>query len=575
MSKPARAPAGETARSNQRPPQPSGQPVSRPGGAKRFWLVALSLLVLLLVAGIRLRLLQVPLERDEGEYAYAGQLLLQGVPPYQEVYSMKWPGTFAAYALIMQIFGQTIGGIHAGLLLVNLATATLVFLLGRHLCGSAAAGAVAAASYALLCLTPTSSGLAAHATHFVLLPALGGILLVENLSERVSPARIFCAGLLVGLAALMKQAGATFGLFAAAWLGWQELSQPSRSWRRLAARLGWLAAGGLLPLALTGILLAAAGVFDRFWLWTFRYSSAYVSMNTPGEGLSRLLYNGGRVFKAAPGLWGLAAAGLGLFFCDRSLRRRWFFVLGFVLFSFIALCPGGYFRGHYFLLLFPGLGLLAGIAVQVASRLLERWRIPGLTALPLVAFAFATGWFLFQSRAIFFSLTPNQVSRAVYTGNPFAESVEIGRYLDSHCPPAGRIAVVGSEPELYFYSHRRSATGYIYTYPLLEPQPYAQAMQQEMIREVVQAEPDYFVLVNVNASWLIPPDTSVPLVKWFLEYREQHLEPVGLVDLFPDQEAQYDWSGRASPRSGQWLQIYRNKKLALSVQDSPRADSIP
>ena len=32
---------------------------------------------------VRWRLLGMPLERDEGEYAYAGQLLLQGIPPYQ------------------------------------------------------------------------------------------------------------------------------------------------------------------------------------------------------------------------------------------------------------------------------------------------------------------------------------------------------------------------------------------------------------------------------------------------------------------------------------------------------------
>ena len=38
-----------------------------------------------LVVAIRIRLLGIPLERDEGEYAYAGQLILQGVPPYKLV----------------------------------------------------------------------------------------------------------------------------------------------------------------------------------------------------------------------------------------------------------------------------------------------------------------------------------------------------------------------------------------------------------------------------------------------------------------------------------------------------------
>jgi hypothetical protein len=102
-----------------------------------------------LTFAIRIRLLGIPLERDEGEYAYAGQLMLQGIPPYKLAYNMKFPGIYAAYALIMSVFGQTITGIHLGLFLVNATTVALVFLLGRKLMNSAA-GIAAAASYAVL-----------------------------------------------------------------------------------------------------------------------------------------------------------------------------------------------------------------------------------------------------------------------------------------------------------------------------------------------------------------------------------------------------------------------------------------
>jgi hypothetical protein len=77
---------------------------------------------------IRIRLLAIPLERDEGEYAYAGQLMLRGIPPYQLAYNMKFPGVYAAYALIISIFGQTNVGIHLGLLIANMATILIVFL---------------------------------------------------------------------------------------------------------------------------------------------------------------------------------------------------------------------------------------------------------------------------------------------------------------------------------------------------------------------------------------------------------------------------------------------------------------
>jgi len=73
-------------------------------------------LILLFVVIVRVRLLPVPLERDEGEYAYAGQLILDGIPPYQLVYNVKFPGIYAAYALLIAVFGQTASGIHLGLL---------------------------------------------------------------------------------------------------------------------------------------------------------------------------------------------------------------------------------------------------------------------------------------------------------------------------------------------------------------------------------------------------------------------------------------------------------------------------
>ena len=98
---------------------------------------------------------------------------------------MKWPGTYATYALIMTMFGQTAAGIHAGVILVNLASAMLVFVLARRIYGDAA-GVVAAGTYALLSIKPATVGLAAHATHFVMLPALAGIVLLQTLDDHTS-----------------------------------------------------------------------------------------------------------------------------------------------------------------------------------------------------------------------------------------------------------------------------------------------------------------------------------------------------------------------------------------------------
>ena len=60
----------------------------------RFLPWLLVALVILFAAYVRFRLRGFPLERDEGEYAYVGQMILQGIPPYQLAYNMKLPGTY-------------------------------------------------------------------------------------------------------------------------------------------------------------------------------------------------------------------------------------------------------------------------------------------------------------------------------------------------------------------------------------------------------------------------------------------------------------------------------------------------
>jgi len=480
---------------------------------------------------------------------------------------MKWPGTAAAYSLIMAIFGQTPAGIHTGLLLITVSTALLTFLLTRRLVGDAA-GVVAAGTYALLSISPETLGLAAHATHFVVLPALAGIVLLQNLDDQTSPGRIFGAGVLLGLSVIMKQSGAAFAAFAVFWIAWHEFTQPSRQGRRLVVRLGWLTVGGLVPFTALLATLAAMGVLDRFWLWTVRYAQAYASITTLTDGFSNLSLVVGRQFAIAPGLWSLALVGLPLLFCDASLRRSRPFILAFTVFSVLAICPGWYFRYHYFIQLLPVAGLLAGVAVHAASTWLARFQTPlRATAIPCLLFALAGLWSVYQSRAIFFRLTPAQVCGVVYGLDAFPESVKIGAYLKDHCPPDARIAVVGSEPQIYFYSQRRSATGYIYMYPLLESQPYAASMRQEFIREIEASNPSYVVFVNISTSWSAHPDSNRSIFDWFNHYWPGRFQLIGLAEISPSAATDYRWQENGAdlaPKGKNWLAVFKNDRSASS-----------
>ena len=169
----------KTARRRARVQSPKSAQTSDALEARSLWVWISIALVISFVALIRIRLIDLPLERDEGEFAYVAQLMLQGVPPYALAYNMKLPGTYGAYAVVLALFGQTPAAVHWGLLLVNVLTIVLVYLLGNRLFGRLA-GVVASASYGLLAVCPSVQGLAAHSTHFVLLPALGGLLVLTD-----------------------------------------------------------------------------------------------------------------------------------------------------------------------------------------------------------------------------------------------------------------------------------------------------------------------------------------------------------------------------------------------------------
>jgi hypothetical protein len=191
-------------------------------------------------------------------------------------------------------------------------------------------------------------------------------------------------------------------------------------------------------------------------------------------------------------------------------------------------------------------------------------RVPFAKALPVVLFVAAALWSLHKSRAIFFQLPPTQAGRAVYDVDAFPEAVQIGRYLREHCPPGARIAVIGSEPEIYFYSQRRAATGYLYTYPLMEPQPFAAAMQLEMMREIERANPDYVVFVKVSMSWEQRRTSNLGIFDWFTQYQREHLQVVGLIQILSLDQTDYNWDASAATaklKSDFWLAVYKKKSL--------------
>jgi len=511
-----------------------------PDSSARWALLAVAAAIVF-VAILRLRVADIPLERDEGEYAYAGRLILEGVPPYGLAYNMKFPGTYYAYALILALFGRTAWGIHAGLLVVNAATIVLVFAVGRRLLG-AFAGSVAAVAFALLSIDRWVFGIFAHATHFVVLAAMAGLLVLLRARDRGRNSIWFGSGILFGLAVLMKQHAVFFLPLGAALVAWGGNRESRRSTRSDALRVGVFALGALLPLAGVVSLLAAQGVLDRFWFWTFQYARAYVSEVPLSKAFGYLAEGFLFASTANLGFWVLGAFGLAGLWLTPWGRTARVVLTGLLAASFLAICPGLYFRGHYFILLLPVVALLVGAAAGSLRQLLARTLSGGVAlALAVAVPAAAAATFLVTEREVLFSMDTRTLSRTIYGSSPFIEAQQIAAYIKERTTASDRIAVVGSEPEIYFYADRKAATGYIYTYALMEPQPYAKRMQDEMIREIESAHPQYLVFSWIKDSWLAQKESDQGIITWGRRYVRQCYEPVGVADIRSEDDTRFAW----------------------------------
>jgi hypothetical protein len=490
------------------------------------------LLIVLAVTAMRIHTLEVPLERDEGEFAYFGQLILQGIPPYQEAYSMKLPGVHLAYAAIMALFGQTPSGIHLGLIVVNLIAIVFVYLLAREFFGVLCAS-TAAASYALLSINTSVLGLFAHATHFVLVCALPGIWLLRR-GMRLGRTWMYpVSGFLLGCSILMKQPGAFLVMFGWLYILWEETRRKPFSWKSLAGRLGLFSAGAVLPYFLTCVILWFAGVFDKFWFWTATYASAYGSRLTLHEGMRLLISAAGSIYGENPYLWMLFLAGVILLFMTPKGREAWIFTTGFLIFSFLAVCPGLYFREHYFILLLPAAALLIGIAVETIADFVKniggRNVYGGLAGLILLVIAFYNG--VAHQGYFLVNVRHDYLSRMTYGTNPFVESLKVAEYIKKNSAKGDRMAILGSEPQIYFYANRKSASGHIYAYGLMEPHKYALKMQEEMAEQIEKTAPKYILCVNVFTSWLINSQSEKYILLWADHYLSQNYELVMYVGI--------------------------------------------
>ena len=404
------------------------------------------------------------------------------------------------------------------------------------------------------------------------------------------------SGLLLGTAFIMKQpaivliaAGGcvTLGHF---------LSKRPVPWHRLAVALGCYVPASVVPYAAICVWVWWLGVFDRFWFWTYevaRGNTAFPSLETAAQSMWSDTY---QAVQANCLIWVLAMIGAILLVVTRREKTgRCLLVLGVLMFSIFSLYPFLLIRRHYYIALLPVVAMLAGYVASAGIRWTLKRRMPSQgaqeTVMPrkdrgrqaalasrgtsptyavrgvatLLAIVIVAGSIVLPicwNRDFYFRSTPELACRQLYGGNPFLEAAVIADYVRKHSTADQQVAVIGSEAEIYFYSQRRAATGYVYVYSLTEPGDAAVKMQKQMIAEIEAAKPEFLILVHVETSLFQKASTLGPFFNWVNAYARKFYRRTGIADIVSLDHTAYRWEEdllRYQPQSTCYVLLMRKK----------------
>lgn len=464
--------------------------------------VALALAVATLA--VRLPDLPMPLERDEGEYAYAAQELGRGFPPFATTFCQKPPVIFLWYRAALALPGDPVISVHLMLALV-----AWLGSLGLYGCARGFAGrgvsALAGMLFALATAGAGYFGSAANTEIFMLAPALwGGALALSEAERDRSGWRWVGVGVLWTLAGFTKQ----IALFTVAPLGVLALARMAgrgAGLRRVAGASLGMAGGCLLTASLFGLWLLASGGWSGFLDSAVRHNLSYSGgmlagwkLKLAGEvWMDRFLLSDGM-------LWLVAVAGA----CMAATRRFRASGAGFggvwLTVSALGVLTGPYAFGHYFLQVLPPLALAA--AVTIGGLIRAGWGAIGLAAAGLMFGPMI-------SARVMTLKDPANVRCArlygVYGLTPFVAAEHASSWLAQNASPDAKILIIGSEPEILTLSGLRSVTRYTIFYPLSDIYPGVDARWREIDDELRRNPPEFVVMTHVRTSFIMSPGVEL------------------------------------------------------------------
>ncbi len=502
-------------------------------GKSQRWVSFSILIVAALVCGIPS--LIYPFGKDQGMFAWAGNLILNGAVPYRDIWDVKPPGVLYTYALAETLFGYSMSAARCLDFIWQLLIVFLIYGICRRISRREApaviAGIIYIASYWIHGFWNT-----AQADGFINLPIAAAVLLFIGMLDKKRTVPLCLAiGALVGIAFYFKYPVA---LMIIAFIIILIRSRTDRPIHYSAM----IVAGTAIVVAAFILYLYRTQALGEFFYIQFTFLPQYrkvLSTIAPGSRgliaflrLKDLFCN----FFVYPPLLVLAAAAYLVSLRRRVSSARIHLIAVWGIVALATLYLQGKFYIYHFLPLLPPLSIGASFAICYLFDKNQRKELRGIALLAILGVC-VLSWIYSNPRyrrycmdvwwdswkAIPATVTSGGQLESYYmnvrfTADDFSfpADVAVASYIAYRTEPNDRIYIWGMEPIVYWLAGRRGPSPFIHNFALRTewtPRRYGRELMEDLKRE----PPRYFLVVrNDPLPWMIGTrvDSKTDLMKY-------------------------------------------------------------
>lgn len=463
--------------------------LSLPASARISWpLVAIAVVSALISVVVRAPFLAWPLTVDEAGYAYGARWWFDGLTMYSDDLWFDRPqGIFLAYQAGMSFLGGSTEAIRIIGTVWSIVTAVAVAMVAARMFNMRVA-AIAGPLFAVVSVAPRIDGYTANAEVFMIAGATASAYCLWRRWW-------LAAGLLLGVAVLLKPSAGVGLILGASWL-----------FHERAARRDWVVffGGAALPMALAlahGIL--TVGLHD------YMYATVLFRLGTGGESAPLVQLVGGlsRVSSVILPLLLVVLAG------NRALRAHpveYRFLSIWVGTAALGIAMGGNWWEHYFLQAIPPLIVMVAVVIDAGAELVRRWAWfsawsprawfrAAAVALPVAG---ASGLAFVGLILPWASMDPDDGTYFLYETNGYQGNEELAQLLSDRTEPSDQVYIGVSHVSLLYLTDRLSSSPYLYVQQSTE----IPGAMTEIARDLEAGVPAYVLVLPRQLEIYDPGD---------------------------------------------------------------------